>query len=403
MHLTIPRLRATQYTRCAVQQPDNVHNCTAETTKRLGFLPSVLFIYSGASQCDSKLWTFVYVAVGIAQDLAFFAFLLWWRRLDGVFSWLMFMVQLASGVGVPLLEATILNRRAYGLNQQLLILSLALLQPTASPITATLSAIYLSKGLAFQVLAVDAITAISGMTLIMVVTTGEILAAGTTYLASGGNSQLSSGFLALVGALLAVGPWALVYLLIGVITIPLQLCFILGFFELCLSKTTHFFDIAINALSVGLGILIFIALTPIWALWDLGWKVRQIIRQRRAQLQPLEAHSQKAPDEKVPDEKAQQADGIVAEKPIFPMARRFRRKFEKAKRWQRALIKVVFVLFLILSMASFVGRWMFTVNILNATNDAYCPSGFRDAVLAGLGLKFATLGTGVGGHLAGLL
>ena len=377
-----------------------MRNCTVETTKKLKRLPAALFIYSGASACESKPWTFTSVAVGIALDLAFLGCQMVWRK-DGVFSWLMFMVQLMSGIGMPLLEATILNREAFAFNQQLFILAMALLQPTASPLTATLYGIFLSKGLAFQVLTADAISALAGMALIIFVTTFEILTAGIGYMSSIGAGDATYILLVPIGALLAVGPWALVYVLLGVILVPFEIFFILGFFEMWLAKTGYCWAIAIFCLLVGVGIMSFVALTPVFAIWELGWKIRQMAREKKAKAQAPPA----AAMEKGADEKGQLTpDGSMAEaQPVFPLARWFRRKMEGASRWKRAMVKIVFVLFIILSMASFVGRWMFTVSVLNYANDAYCPSGFKPAVLGGLGLKAATLGAGMGAYFAGLL
>lgn len=169
------------------------------------------------------------------------------------------------------------------------------LQPSTAPIVAFVAGWWYSKGHGFQTLATDAVTTMIGVLMVLGFTTMRILA--VAFMTSGEMSTLVP-----VGLLCAVGPWVVVYLLFGLIVLPMQLCFILGMIEIWLCKSGHLFGYAMFFLGILVVVLTFVAFTPIWALWELGWATRQKIRMYKGVL--------------VKDEKG--------EEPLFPLARYFR-------------------------------------------------------------------------------
>ncbi|KAK3939302.1 hypothetical protein QBC46DRAFT_342632 [Diplogelasinospora grovesii] len=367
-------IAAQQYTRCAVQSPsEDVGRCTVETTAKLRYLPASFFIYFGAPQCDSKLWSLVGVACSIVLDFLQIGALMYLRGTKS-FSWLQFLLKLAAGLGEPAIQAVLLMRRSSGENSAssagFVIAAMEFLQPTAAPLLAGLAGWHFSKGHGFQVLATDAVTTLAGVLMILGFTTMQVLSVLIPS-ASGGSMLVP------IGLLCAVGPWLLMYLLFGFIAIPLQLGFMLGFVEAWLFETHYMFGVAFLALGILIVVVGFVAFTPIWALWELGWVLWQKKKNKKNK------------------NKSAKVEEKTGEKPIFPLARYFRERFQNTSRFKRGLVKFVFWLFILMSFASVVGKWMFMVNILSLAGDAYCPSGYKEATFAGLGFKAVMLGAGV--------
>jgi len=361
--------RSQQYTRCAIQKASDVANCTIESTKKLHWLPDSFFVYADAPSCDFKLWTFVSIGVSIALDAIWLGLALWLKG-SSAFSWLLLVTKLAKGLGQPLVEAVILQRTASDPSAIPVAAVLKFLQPTPDPILVLFVAIYLSKGQAFQILAVDAVTTMFGLVMVLGVTGLQIVvmanpSAYTAYPSPAGSS------LVLIGLGLAILPWLLVYALIGCFSVPFQLFFLLGIIEAWLFETAYCFAIAFISLILLAMALAFVGLTPIFAIWELGW----IIRNKTRALKEAKEVTMKPPPEAPP------------EKPVFPLARFIRRRVGNTSTWKRVLLQVVFGLFVILSWVSFVGKWMFMVNVLGLAGDAYCPSGSKTSAFAGLGLR----------------
>lgn len=366
-----------QYSRCALQNAGSsaeIQSCTVSTTAKLWILPKSFFIYFGASSCDAKLFSYLGVALSILLDALQLCALMW-LGLGHVssFSWLQFLVKLAAGLGEPAIQAVLLQRANGDTASGFVIAAMEFLQPSAAPIVAFVAGWWFSKGHGFQTLATDAVTTIIGVLMVLGFTTMRILAIAFT--TSGEMSMLVP-----VGLLCAVGPWVVVYLLFGLVGLPMQLCFILGMIEMWLCKSGHLFGYAMFFLGILVIALTFVAFTPIWALWELGWATRQKIRMYKGVL--------------VKDEKG--------EEPLFPLARYFRTRFQNTSRFKRGCVKVVFWVFILMSMTSFVGKWMFMVNVLNFAGDAYCPSGYKEATFVGLAFKAVILGAGVGLQFFGL-
>ncbi|KAK1830934.1 hypothetical protein QBC39DRAFT_353001 [Podospora conica] len=366
-----------QYSRCALQKagsPDKVQSCTVSTTAKLSTLPHSFFIYFGASACDAKLFSYLGVALSILLDVLQMCALMW-LGLDSIssFSWLQFLVKLAAGIGEPAIQAVLLQRANGETASGFVIAAMEFLQPSAAPIVAFVAGWWFSKGHAFQTLATDAVTTMAGVAMVLGFTTMRI--AGMAFTASDEMSMLVP-----VGLLCAVGPWVVVYLLFGLVGLPMQLCFIFGMIEMWLCKSAHLIGYAMFFLGILVVALTFVAFTPIWALWELGWAARQKMRKYKGLL--------------VKDEKGEQ--------PLFPLARYFRDRFQNTSRFKRGCVKLVFWLFILMSMTSFVGKWMFMVNVLNFAGDAYCPSGYKEATFAGLAFKAVVLGAGVGLQFFGL-
>jgi hypothetical protein len=277
------------------------------------------------------LWSALGVSLSILLDFLQTAALMWLKG-TGSFSWLHLFLQLGAGIGEPSLQAFMLNRANGNNNSGFIIAAMEFLQPTAAPLLAALSGWYFSKGHGFRVLAADAIVSLLGVTVMMVFTTGQILMMVNT--ATPGGSLGPGDFLVAIGLVCAVGPWLLTYLLFGVIAIPMQVGFFLGIIEAWLFKTGYMFGMGFIALGAFIIVFGFLGLTPIWALWKLGWAARQKWRNpTRFKGQQDKADSQEK----------------IGDKNLFPLARFFRDKFLTTKRWKRGLVKFVFWLFIITS------------------------------------------------------
>jgi len=251
------------------------------------------------------------------------------------------------------------------------------LQPTAAPLLAAAAGWLFSKGHGFQVLATDAITTLLGCVMVLGFTSMRILTVGLSMIEGG---EVGAGsFLVPIGMLCAVGPWVLTYLLFGVVGLPMQLGFFLGMIELLLGLETFYgFGIFFFCLGVLVVVLGFLAATPLFAIWEAVWVAVQRWREWKA------AQDHREYDRVMDEEKA-----------LFPLARWFRRKFQNTSRFKRGLVKFLFWLFIVMSLVSFVGKWMFMVSVLGSAGDAYCPSGYKEATWGGLGFKAAVLSFGV--------
>jgi len=353
---------------------------------KLGFLPPSLYIYFGAQQCDSQLWSFVSVGLSILLDVAHMVAMWFLRGPPGPhvsFSWLQFLIRLASGVGEPAIQAVLLqkaNSHGPDTSTGFVLAAMEFLQPTAAPLLAAAAGWLFSKGHGFQVLATDAITTLLGCAMVLGFTSMRIITVGMAIVqGEGGQGALGGSFLVPIGMLCAVGPWVLTYLLFGMVSLPMQLGLFLGMFELLAGgKTAYGFGIFFFCLWVLVVVLGFVAATPLFAIWEAVWIAVQKKREWRAARENKEY-------ERTEDE----------EKAMFPLARWFRRKFQNTSRFKRGLVKFVFWLFILMSLASFVGKWMFMVNVLAFAGNAYCPNGYKEATFGGLGFKAAVLSISV--------
>ena len=280
------------------------------------------------------------------------------------FSWLQFLIKLVSGIGEPAIQAVLLQKANGDTASGFVLAAMELLQPTAAPLLAAVSGWWFSKGHGFQVLATDALTTLLGLVMITAFTSLQI-AFSMVHVGQG------MSLLVLIGLICAVGPWMLTYLLIGCVTLPMQLGLIFGMFEMWISdgESNWGFTVFFMGLGVLLVVVGFVAATPLFAIWEAIWVAIQKKRKWKGQTEKSE----------------------TGEKPLFPLARWFHRKFHNTSRWKRGLVKFVFWLFILMSFASFVGKWMFMVNLLTFAGDAYCPSGYKDATFAGLGFKAGIL------------
>ncbi|PKS08380.1 hypothetical protein jhhlp_005324 [Lomentospora prolificans] len=335
-------------------------------------LPNLQFFYdsiniAGSHECNSKIWSFVGVGLSILVEFVHTALKMWLtkKHLSSGFSWLMLLIRLSSGLGEPIIATVILQRSSFDRTSALVIASLEILQPTAAPLISGVAGWYIGKGEGFQVLATDAVITLLGLFLV------------TPHIAlSTGFSQTVSRFnmgLVPLGLLLAIGPWSLAYVVGSILAVLFQLCFI-GGMVFRSGKLTEF---AGKNLIILLSLLIFIGLTPIWALWELIWKLVHLRRRTNPEWSALK------------DEKEREL------KSIFPLARYFKQKFYSTSSWKRGLAIFIFWFFILLSFVSFVGKWMVMVNLLGAAGDAYCPSNFVEATFAGLGFKVAVLAIGL--------
>lgn len=279
------------------------------------------------------------------------------------FSWLQFLIKLVSGLGEPAIQVLLLQKANGDISSGFVLAAMEFLQPTAAPLLAAVAGWWFSKGHGFQVLATDAFTTLFGLVMISGFTSMQIAYSVT-------RVGQEKSLLVLIGLICAVGPWVLTYLLIGCVTLPMQLGVILGMIEMCVgSETSYGFGVFFMGLGVLVVVVGFVAATPLFAIWEAIWVAVQKKRKWKGQMEKSE----------------------TGEKPLFPLARWFRRRFQNTSTFKRGLIKFVFWLFIFMSFASFVGKWMFMVNILTFAGDAYCPSGYKDATFAGLGFKAGIL------------
>jgi hypothetical protein len=285
------------------------------------------------------------------------------------------LIRLVSGLGEPLIQTLVLKRTSYGTAATFVIAAMEFLQPTAAPLLAAITGWYLGKGEGFQILTTDGV--ITGFGIILGVMSGAV---ASRDMAAPTKSPLG---LVLISLLLAIGPWALAYCILGVFGFSFQLFFILGLIELWLIDTGHCLSVAGAAFMVFVFLLLFIGLTPVFALWELGWKCYDIRRRAKPQWNAMDENKRE-------------------QKHIFPLARHFKRRYKDTKRWKRALVKMIFWGFIFLSFVSFVGKWIIMVQILGYAGDAYCPGQFAEATFAGLGFKVGVLGIGVALQYFGL-
>ncbi|KAM7212444.1 hypothetical protein V8F06_012170, partial [Rhypophila decipiens] len=380
-----------QYTRCAVQtQPathESVQSCVTDAVSRLSsVIPAPLFIYFGASECDSRLWSFIGVALSITLELAHLTAIMYINHRAGdhshtSFSWLQFLVKLASGLGEPAVQSLLLQKAnslvrnntsptSGGGSVPFVLAAMEFLQPTAAPLVAAISGWYFSKGFGFQVFATEAITTLLGFVMILGFTSFQLLLILAALGMGVAGSIGIAPFLVPIGLLCAVGPWALVYLSFGLMGLPMQIGLMFGLIEMCLgSETGYGFGLFFICLLILIMVLGFVGLTPIFAIWEAIW--------------PLMVVGTK------------EVMAVKTEEDLFPLARWFRRRFQNTSRLKRGFVKCVFWTFIALSLVSFVGKWMFMVNILNLAGDVYCPNGYKEATWGGLGFKAAVLLVGV--------
>jgi hypothetical protein len=333
-----------------------------------------MFIYSGSHECNSKTWSFIGVGLSILIEFIHTAIKMWLSKTYATsgFSWLMLLVRLASGLGEPIVSSIVLQRSSFDSTSAFLIGAMELLQPTAAPLIAGVAGWYISKGEGFQVLTTDAVITLLGLFL-----AAPHIALTNSMTAS--NSGYNLGLVPL-GLILAIGPWALAYGIGGIFSLAFQFCFILAI----IFKSDKLAEFASINLVILIGLIAFVALTPIWAIWELIWKLVHTRRQKKLEWQ------------------ANKEDKERELKNVFPLARYFKIKFQTTSSWKRGLAIFVFWFFILLSFVSFVGKWMVMVNLLGAAGDAYCPSHFAEATFAGLGVKVGVLAIGVALQYFGL-
>ncbi|KAM7184924.1 hypothetical protein V8F20_012016 [Naviculisporaceae sp. PSN 640] len=452
----LPRIEVTaqQYTRCILQtQPNDVTACVQSAlTKLHNPLPAQFFIYFGATQCDSKLWSFLGVALSILLELLhMFALMYIAHRQRAVgmlsqlekeqffytsFSWLQFLIKLASGMGEPAVQAVLLQKaNSLGTNNDnggitggsigFVLAAMEFLQPTAAPLVAGISGWWFSKGFGFQVLATEAVTTLFGLIMLTAFSSLQMFA----WLAAPAGAEGAGGtsvFLAAVGLVCAVAPWAMTYVIYGLFAIPFAVGIVLGTVESILQTDTSYgWTLAFTSWWMLIILIGFVALTPVFAIWEgiwVGWRKNRKWREKRREkkmeksgvvlmeppaqqgLYPPYQHELHAKDSKEPLMEARTKEVLVprTEEDLFPLARWFRRRFRNTKRWKRGIVKLGFWIFFVLSLISFVGKWMFMVNILTFAGDVYCPSGYKEATFGGLGFKAGVLLIGVGLQFFGL-
>ncbi|KAK4209810.1 hypothetical protein QBC37DRAFT_377674 [Rhypophila decipiens] len=397
-----------QYTRCTVQtQPatqESVQSCVTDAVSRLSsVIPAPLFIYFGASECDSRLWSFVGVALSITLELLHLTAIMYINHRAGdhshtSFSWLQFLVKLASGLGEPAVQALLLQKAnslvrntsptSGGGSVPFVLAAMEFLQPTAAPLVAAISGWYFSRGFGFQVFATEAITTLLGFVMILGFTSFQpLLILAALGMGVAGSIGIAP-FLVPIGLLCAVGPWVLVYLSFGLMGLPMQTGLMFGVIEMCIgSETGYGFGLFFICLLILIMVLGFIGLTPIFAIWEAIWvglkKYKDWSEKRRrrkeeamlmmggSQLQApvYQQHELHAQGSKEPLMVVGTKEVMGPEKTenLFPLARWFRRRFQNTSRLKRGFVKC----------------------------EVYCPNGYKEATWGGLGFKPAVLLIGV--------
>ncbi|KAK3325093.1 hypothetical protein B0H66DRAFT_615549 [Apodospora peruviana] len=248
-----------------------LHSCTADATRKLATVPHSLFIYlvlPAAILCSGLRWVSAYP---FFLNFLHIGASMWLKGSSRSFNWLQLLVKFASGIGEPTVQAFVLDA-ANENNENLWFSYCSHRVPTAHGHAVAcwpgLAGWYLSKGNGFQVLATDAIVTMFGVVMMLVLVMFNDITSGSGSLGPG-NMQVP------IGVICAIGPWLLTYILFGFIAILLQLGFILGFFEMWLFEPGYMFGVAFFAHGVFVIVFGFLGLTPICALWELGWTTQK--------------------------------------------------------------------------------------------------------------------------------
>lgn len=333
-----------------------------DTISKLRWLSEGLFIWGGQSkQCSGVAPFFISTAFTIVADLLETAYQMWSYRKKGKekhFSWATLWWQLVKGFGTPALQAYLFYRQSFS-TSVFTLLQIFLLTPKIAPIIGFVSPFLIGKTWAVQLLTVDTLLAIASLytpyvTIMNLLNTGSIQSQDTP----------SGMWIVSLGTLLTVIPGlgvALLYMASGVV---MWAFFILG----CIFKTGWPFRFGFTLLIFWLALIFFFVISPIFALWEIGWKAFAG-KERKFEFPPLRW--------------VEDAMGSTS--------------------WVAKFLKYFgYWFWCLVQLAVFVGRWMILANLLPLAGEAFCPSKAKEIATGSALFALGIAATSIGLSAAGL-
>lgn len=324
---------------------------------KLRWLPPGIFVYGGGSSCPKLSLLIFSTTLNIIIEAVHVCLEVWLaKRRKGVqryFSWFQLCRAMVVGLGVPILSSYLLARSSLETSWKAA-LGIFLMTPKAAPIIGLISGMVLGKGFGSQVLLIDTLVSIAGLTVngnVLIWMGGESGIKIPAYITDVDRpAQLARIYL---GSFLATVPGTTIgtlYFVTGQAIIPLILLAIF-------LKNSAFAKLGFMIWISWICFFAFFFATPFLMLWEIGWKA------------------------------------LVKDKDrIFPPVRFFRRIFGMDPHWLAWLARYAFYwIWVGFSFTAFVGRWMFLVNMTQAAGDAFCPASLTPTILAGTGLTFAAV------------
>lgn len=352
-----------QYVRCARQNrsPNDIAACVLSTIDAVTWISLDFFIYGGQDKkCKTGSQSFAAVLIPMLitffLELVGFAVDVWlWRRKckrehgepPKTFSWIGLCEKLLRGFGMPFLVAYVVYPRSFEASA-LALVSIFILKPRATPLIAIPAKRLLGTGYGAQLLFVDSLIAVSGI--FIAVLAGLTWIPDFDFIFSGPQSARTMH----IGLWITFLPLLVIYVIYN-ISQAFYLVFLgIGLLVYWLTRNSRLLKWAFSILLFWWGLVICFALSPIFALFELGWSIH-------CSRKKLKGHEK-----------------------VFPLAKFFAKFFDSGSgHWLMRIGKRAFYYpWCILMVAVFVGRWMALVNLMAIAGDAFCPASWTEAAVA---------------------
>ncbi|KAH8665108.1 hypothetical protein BGZ60DRAFT_63696 [Tricladium varicosporioides] len=352
-----------QYVRCARQNrsPTDITACVLSTVDAVPWISLNFFIYGGQDKkCKTGSQGFAAVLIPMLitffLELVAFAIDVWlWRRKckreheepPKVFSWIGLCGNLLGGFGTPFLVAYVVYPRSFEASA-LALVSIFILKPRATPLIAIPAKRLLGTGYGAQLLFVDSLIALSGI--IITVLAGLLSTASSGLIPSG----LQSATIMYLGLCITFLPFLVIYVIYNICSAFYVVLLGLGLLVYWLTRNSRLLKWAFSILMFWLGLIICFALSPIFALFELGWSIYR----SRKKLKGYES--------------------------VFPLAKFFAKFFDSENgHWLMRIGKrALYYPWCVLMIIVFVGRWMALLNLMAIAGDAFCPASWTETAVA---------------------
>lgn len=361
-----------QYVRCARQNrsPSDITACVLSTTDAVVWISLDFFIYGGQEKkCKAGGRSFAAVLMPMLftflLELVDFAVDVWlWRRKckkeygepPKVFSWIGLCEKLIRGFGMPFLVAYVVYPRTFEASALALVL-LFILKPRATPLIAIPAKRLIGTGYGTQLLFVDSLIALSGVLITML--TGSTWIPDFRLIFSGPESARTMN----LGSWITFLPLLVLYGIYNICQAFFVVFLIIGVLVYWGLRNSRLLKWAFSIVLFWWGLIICFALSPIFAVFELGWSIYC----NRKKLKGTEK--------------------------IFPLARFFATFFDSdSGHWLMKIGKrVLYYPWCVLMFAVFVGRWMALVNLMTIAGDAFCPAKWTETAVSYVMFSLVTI------------
>ncbi|KAF2682881.1 hypothetical protein K458DRAFT_488595 [Lentithecium fluviatile CBS 122367] len=360
-----------QYLRCLLQAPEGmVESCVSSSIRKLQWLPNRLIVYGGQKKCNTQFHMMFTTIQKMVLEVLHFMFEVWRARRKRKtdpddyrsFSWVGLFRAVIVGIGTPLICALII-RTQFPENSIAAALGLYLLLPTAAPIIAFLSGIFLSKGFGTQTLLVDLVSA--GAALVMYNLPLKVWIGSNTNFSSTAERP-NTGFLYL-GLYLATVPAGVVFFIYQALVILAVSLLIWAMF----AKSKGLAKTAGWLIGLWIALWIWIISFAVFAIAEVAWLATSGSRKKK---------KKKSEDAEV----VKKFPGLVS-----------LRKFFHEDRFGRFLSRWGYWSWVIVSFITAAGRWMFLLQLLQLTGPAFCPDSLTGATVTSFFVPFAAIGANI--------